>query len=407
LRIFSAVRHSNDPRYYYGGLWSGNFYPALRALGHEIVESQVDLLSTSQFMDVPSDFTPEEREVRAVTTQRILDEVRAAHRKAPIDLFLSYFYNSHFDPAGFDDLRRLGIPSINFFGNACYQFDLVAELAPRADFAWHAERDVRSFYLAVGANPVWVQFATDPDVFSPRPDAARIDKAFFVGQKYVDRDRWMAALVSAGLPVDIYGAGWGAPKPAKSNPEPKQAAIVWGRRKPVPGSLESYLAVISETIRKQGLFLGATRVVRLAAYRKTSRKLTPILQPFARGFLPFERLPEFFSAYGVSLNFTNIWSDGRAGSAFSTQVRMRDFEAPMAGACYLTGYSQELEDFYEIGREVDTYRTTDELVDKTRFYLSNGAAADRLRRAGHARARRDHTWIRRFEELFQKTGIGK
>lgn len=39
MRIFCAVRHSADPTYYYGGLWSDNFYPAFRELGHEIVET--------------------------------------------------------------------------------------------------------------------------------------------------------------------------------------------------------------------------------------------------------------------------------------------------------------------------------------------------------------------------------
>src|SRR5213075_391678 len=113
MRIFCAVRHSNDPQFYYGGLWSGNFYPALRQLGHEIVESNVDLLPASRFLNIGSDFTPQETEVRAQLTQRIIDEVAAEHRQKPIDLFLSYFYNAHFDPSGFDALRKLGIPSVN------------------------------------------------------------------------------------------------------------------------------------------------------------------------------------------------------------------------------------------------------------------------------------------------------
>ena len=75
MRIFIAVRHSIDPRYFYGGLWSGNFYPALRQLGHEIVESQVDLLPLSYFMDVPANFTREELARRAQVTEEILAEL--------------------------------------------------------------------------------------------------------------------------------------------------------------------------------------------------------------------------------------------------------------------------------------------------------------------------------------------
>ena len=89
MRIFTAVRHSSDPSRFYGGLWSANFYPALRELGHVVVESQTDLAPTSRFMEIAADFTSEELEVRASTTDRILAEVSAALRDGPIDLFLS------------------------------------------------------------------------------------------------------------------------------------------------------------------------------------------------------------------------------------------------------------------------------------------------------------------------------
>src|SRR5437868_12983823 len=115
MRIFCAVRHSIDAKQYYGGLWSGNFYPALRHLGHEIVESEIDLVPASRFMHIAATFTREELAARAEITEQIINEVRLAHRQGPIDLFLSYFYNAHFDPSGFDELRRPGIPSVNFY----------------------------------------------------------------------------------------------------------------------------------------------------------------------------------------------------------------------------------------------------------------------------------------------------
>src|SRR5437762_6528924 len=141
MRIFTAVRHSIDPGLYYGGLWSGNFYPALREVGHEIVESQVDLLPLSRFMQIGADFTPDELATRARITERIVDEVKRAHDERPLDLFLSYFYNAHFDPAGYEEIDRIGIPTVNFYCNSTYQFELVTEIAAKARFAWHIERD--------------------------------------------------------------------------------------------------------------------------------------------------------------------------------------------------------------------------------------------------------------------------
>jgi spore maturation protein CgeB len=97
-----------------------------------------------------------------------------------------------------------------------------------------------------------------------------------------------------------------------------------------------------------------------------------------------------------------VWADGRPGSQLIPHVRLRDFEAPMCRTCYLTGYSDEILEFYEPGREIDVYRNTEELTEKTQYYLSHPAQAEKLRAAGFARARRDHTWQRRFEQLFRE-----
>ena len=403
MRIFVAVRHSNDPAAFYGGLWSSNFYPALRALGHEIVESQVDLAPASRFMGVARDFTAEERAVRGRLTEQILEEVRTAHLQSPIDLFLSYFYNSHFDPAGFDDLRRLGIPSVNYYCNSIYQFELVDEIARKSDFSWHAERDARSAYLAVGAKPVWVQMAADPTIYKPIDGIVRSARAFFVGQRYADRGQLMASLIKGGVPIDIYGAGWGAAPPTRQ--APSNDDIYLGRRRPKQGTWTSYAAVVGDTLKQQGPVGGTVRVINQWRYRTRSRALTPLFAPHARGFVTFADLVRLFSSYELCISFSNVWADGRPGSKLIPHVRLRDFEGPMSRACYLTGHSEELAEFYDIGREIDTYRSEEELTEKAHFYLRRPASAERLREAGHQRARRDHTWERRFQQLFSEVGL--
>jgi spore maturation protein CgeB len=406
MRIFCAIRHSNDPKQFYGGLWSGNFYPALRELGHELIESKTDLLPTSRFMNIGGDFTDEEREMRAQTTGRIVDEVRVAHKHAPVDLFLSYFYNSHFDPGGFDELRRLGIPSVNFYCNSIYQFNLVADIAAKADFSWHAERDARQSYFSVGAKPVWVQMGADPNVYYPVTGIRRESKSCFIGQRYADRDRWMAALVRSQVPVDIYGPGWGA---ASNQVGPATTAIgpgvYLGRSQISPGSRAGYIAELRETMQRDGLFRGLARIGRQLRYRNKTRKLAQMFKPHARGAVPFEKIAEIFSSYELCLNFSNVWSDGRPASPLIPHVRLRDFEAPMCRTCYLTGHTEEIAEFYEIGREIEIYRTPDELVEKARFFLAHPESAEKLREAGYRRALKDHTWKQRFKELFLKIGI--
>jgi hypothetical protein len=398
MRIFTAVRHSIDPRHFYGGLWSGNFYPALRRLGYDVVESQVDLEPASRFMEVAEDFDTEQREIRAQISERIVGEIKAEHQKCPLDLCLFYFYNAHFEPAAFDEIHGLGIPTINFFCNSIYQFELVAEIARKVRYSWHAERDTRPKYLEVGATPVWVQMAADPEFYHPVSGLIRQPKAFFMGMNYADRAEWMAALLSSGVPVDIYGVGWATAKPNAATENVSTA------RGPRPGSLSSYLAAAKQCFEREGWATPA-RLIRQWNDRQRRHQLMPMFARHARGSVPFTQIAEIFSSYEICLNFSNVWSDGRPGSSLIPHVRLRDFEGPMCRTCYLTGHTSEIEEFYKIGEEIDTYTSEAELVEKTKFYLAHPDHAERLREAGYQRARRDHTWDRRFEELFQKTGF--
>jgi spore maturation protein CgeB len=288
-----------------------------------------------------------------------------------------------------------------------YQFNLVAQIAKSVNVAWHTEREVRASYLKVGANPVWVQLGADPDVYHAVENAARQAKVCFVGQRYADRDRHLAALINKGVPVDIYGSGWEAgPSDNGKHELPFEIDDEYlGRKLKKPGGLSSYAQATLQNFGRHGVVAGTQRTLNQVRYRLERRSIDPLLAAAARGRAG--NLSETFARYAVILNFSNVWADGRPGSVLIPHVRLRDFEAPMCRTCYVTGYSDEILEFYEPGTEIDLYRNTEELLEKTRFHLAHPAQAEKLRAAGYARARRDHTWQRRFEQLFRETGITK
>jgi spore maturation protein CgeB len=86
-------------------------------------------------------------------------------------------------------------------------------------------------------------------------------------------------------------------------------------------------------------------------------------------------------------------------------LHLREFEAPMCGALYCTGYLDELAEHFELDKEILTYRSQYELLEKARYYLAHPEEAERIRQAGRARALRDHTYHRRFQSLFQTIGL--
>lgn len=77
----------------------------------------------------------------------------------------------------------------------------------------------------------------------------------------------------------------------------------------------------------------------------------------------------------------------------------------MAGAAYLTEWTEDLPHLFEVGEEVLAYRTADELVAQAERMLGDAELRRRLRQNGRRRALADHTWEKRFRDLFRHFGL--
>lgn len=64
---------------------------------------------------------------------------------------------------------------------------------------------------------------------------------------------------------------------------------------------------------------------------------------------------------------------------------LRTFDVPACGALLLSEYSAELRDYFNIGREIDTFRSGEEMVDKISYYLSNERVRSEVARRGWER----------------------
>jgi spore maturation protein CgeB len=65
----------------------------------------------------------------------------------------------------------------------------------------------------------------------------------------------------------------------------------------------------------------------------------------------------------------------------------------MCGAFYLVEYQPELEEYFEIGNEIECYRDPDDLIEKIRHYLVRPQLCESIGRAGRARCLREHTYL--------------
>ncbi len=118
------------------------------------------------------------------------------------------------------------------------------------------------------------------------------------------------------------------------------------------------------------------------------------------GSLSMEEMVRLYSKSRINLGFGGI-----AGQKDTFCLKGRDFEIPMSRGLYLTEYHPELEGAYDLQHEIVTYSGFDDLLAKIRYLLTHPAKAEEIREKGYQRARRDHTWERRFEGLFNLMGL--
>ena len=82
-----------------------------------------------------------------------------------------------------------------------------------------------------------------------------------------------------------------------------------------------------------------------------------------------------------------------------TGVNLRIFETLAARRFLLTDHTPELEDLFRIGEEIESYSSSEELVDKVKFYLENEEKRNKIARKGHDAYLQSYTWNSRIKEL--------
>jgi spore maturation protein CgeB len=83
------------------------------------------------------------------------------------------------------------------------------------------------------------------------------------------------------------------------------------------------------------------------------------------------------------------------------QLKGRVFHAVGAGAMALNEYCPELEDFFDIGKEIITFEfgEVDDLKEKLSWYLAHDNEREKVARAGYERGRKQHTFTARINQI--------
>jgi hypothetical protein len=383
MRIFlscqQALRPHPVPAY---AFWEYYLRSALTESGHEVIQTPD--------VDWAEGLMPLSAESRASwlnqTWGRTIEFIEAEHRRRPISLFLGYLFPNQVLPSAVRAIRSTGVPTVNFFCDNVREFAKVPDSFRDFDLHWVPEADARAMYAAAGlpyvysAMPMWVQpkFRTISDVEN--------GGAIFVGSHDVLREDLLRDAIERGLSVKIYGSGWleGVPTvPVRGQSFGQKVAnqVEFLRREGIRGIAMKATYLTREKHPREWIERNVHPPIASDSYFNATREAGVVIG--------INRCPTFQRPFSNPLRYS----------------RLRDIEAPMLGACYLTEMAPGIGDLYDIGSEIETYRDASELVEKAKRLQADPATRLALRRGGQRRALADHTIEKSLKLLTAKLGI--
>lgn len=121
----------------------------------------------------------------------------------------------------------------------------------------------------------------------------------------------------------------------------------------------------------------------------------------AGGRLSFRQMIQVINESKICINFCG----GSEGSTLQTKARV--FEVSGCGTFCLSEYLGDIENHYRIDDEIVCWNSYKDLREKIGYYLENKDIREEIALAGLNRTLRQHTYVHRFCDIFDKTLTNK
>lgn len=121
-----------------------------------------------------------------------------------------------------------------------------------------------------------------------------------------------------------------------------------------------------------------------------------------------EEMIKIFNQSKINLNLSNSsqpWWKNILHRQEHQQIKGRNFEIPGCGDFIISGEADNLNDYYKIGTEIEVYKNTKDLIKKIKYFLSHDKERQEIAQAGYRRTIQEHTYEKRFMEIFKRVGL--
>jgi hypothetical protein len=331
------------------------------------------------------------REWRDRTWNRTISYIKQQHQVQPINLFLTYLFPKQVEPSAVQEIQRLGIPCVNFFCDNVREFTRIPKEFYCFDLHWVPEFKAIEMYQQAGLNyvyapmPVWIP---PEQRICQHPENYGIS---FIGSRDIQREALLAQVLKLGVPLELRGAGWSQADTVNSD-SVLQSKSLWK-------TLSNQIDFVAQN--------GISGYLGKATYKLQSKIPDRQFQDYVRAKPNSQEYVDIIQQSLITLGVNRYPSYRHPFSRPDTYSRMRDLEAPMMGACYLTEWTQGLDLLYELGEEIETYRTAEEMVEKIRKLEADPEKRKRMRCQAQQRALADHTVAKSLAKIINALGLCK
>ena len=102
-------------------------------------------------------------------------------------------------------------------------------------------------------------------------------------------------------------------------------------------------------------------------------------------------MPKIFRLSKINLNMT--------AKSIKTALPLRIWDILACGGFVMTNYQSEIPEYFEIGADLETYSSKEELLDKCHYYLTHEEERMQIAANGRKKALQQHTLELRLAEL--------
>jgi hypothetical protein len=368
------------------GYWRDYLVQGLTEAGHEVIE--VPDVDWVEGITYPGG--SELNAWRARTWEAVEAFVHREHATKPIHLFLCYLYPGQVDVPAIRELQRKGIPCVNFFCDNVREFSEVPpEFRPFA-LHWVPEFEALLMYRKASlpfvhaAMPCWI-----PDELRSQP-CSETEPPTFIGSSDILRRDLLARALRDGADFFVKGSGW-------------RTTAVPNHEAPKARSVARLVGNQFDFVRRHGLS-GLLRKMEARVY-----PLDPPPFPESRiaGTISGAEYIRFTREAMVTIGVNRVPTANRSLRRPLVYSRLRDLEAPMLGACYLSEWTEGLAQMYELGAEIETYRTAEELCGKLGELRSDPARRTAMRKKAQRRALGEHSVAQSITRIGAHLGLSR